>query len=60
VADGDAEGAGIDGTGSGVGSGAKRDGISNALRMRIATKIAKTMRIHGRAKRSSRVGNAPR
>ena len=56
----DAEGSGSDGTGIGVGSGTKRDGISRKLRTKIATKIAMTAMSHGRARRSLRVGRAPR
>lgn len=52
--------AGIDGIGKGVGSGAKRDGISSALSTMIARKMAKTMMTHGRASVSLRVGRAPR
>ena len=63
-ADGDAlseaEGTGMDGTGRGVGSGTKRDGISRKLRTKIATKITRTAMSHGRARRSLRVGREPR
>ena len=58
-ADGDG-GAENDGTGSGVGSGANRDGTPSAERMKIETKMANTIRTHGFARRSSRVGSAPR
>jgi len=51
---------GTDGIGSGVGSGVNRDGISRKLRTKIATKIAMTAMIQGRARRSLRVGRAPR
>jgi hypothetical protein len=56
----EAEGTGMDGIGRGVGSGTKRDGISKKLRTKIATKITRTAMSHGRAKRSLRVGRAPR
>ena len=62
--DGDAlselDGTGMDGTGRGVGSGTKRDGISRKLRTKIATKITRTAMSHGRARRSLRVGREPR
>jgi hypothetical protein len=62
--DGDAlsepDGTGMDGIGMGVGSGTKRDGISRKLRTKIPTKITRTAMSHGRARRSLRVGSAPR
>ena len=65
VVSGDAEGstdpdAGTLGSGSGVGSGMNRDGIPSSESTRIRRKIATTVRIHGFASRSSRVGSAPR
>ena len=62
--DGDGDGvsdtAGIDGSGIGVGSGTKRDGTPRIDSTITSTKIAMTARIHGRARRSCRVGRAPR
>ena len=56
----DSDGAGTDGRGTGVGSGMKRDGMPRTESTRISTNAAMTSRIHGRARRSSRGGRAPR
>jgi hypothetical protein len=56
----DPVGTGTDGNGTGVGSGMKREGTPAMARMMTSTKIAMTVKIHGRASRSSRVGRAPR
>lgn len=52
--------AGTEGSGTGVGSGMKRDGMPRTERSRMSTKKPMTMKIHGRASRSLRVGSAPR
>ena len=52
--------AGVDGSGMIVGSGMRRDGMPSAARTKMRTKIAMTVRIQVRARRSSRVGSAPR
>lgn len=64
-ADADADGsaeldAGTDGRGTGVGSGMKRDGTPRTDRTMTRTKMAMTVRIHGRANRSFRAGSDPR
>ena len=60
-ADADPDGAAdTEGVGTAVGSGTKRDGIWRAERTKISTKMPPTMSSHGRARRSSRVGSAPR
>ena len=61
----DAEGstepdAGVEGSGTAVGSGMSRDGIPATARTRTSTKMAMTAMTQLRARRSSRVGNAPR
>ena len=48
-----------DGTGIGVGSGTKREGIPISDRTTMSTKIPSTMRTHGRPRVSSRGGSAP-
>ena len=52
--------AGIDGSGMSVGSGMRRDGMPSAASTKTRTKMAMTVRIQVRARRSSRVGSAPR
>jgi hypothetical protein len=64
-ADSDADGsaeldAGTDGSGTGVGSGMKRDGMPRTDRTTMRTKMPITVRIHGRANRSFRAGSDPR
>ena len=64
-ADPDADGstvleAGLDGSGMIVGSGMRRDGMPSAARTNMRTKMAMTVTIQVRARRSSRVGSAPR
>ena len=64
-ADGEADGSAdplgtLDGSGTGVGSGMKLEGIPRAERMRMRTKISMTVMTHGRARRSLRGGSAPR
>ena len=46
--------------GIGVGSGMNRDGTPATDSAMISTKMPMTVRIHGRASRSSRVGSDPR
>ena len=58
-AEAEAEG-GSEGSGTGVGSGMKRDGMPAMERTITRTKMARTVRIHGRASRSSRAGSEPR
>ena len=52
--------AGTDGNGSTVGSGMNRDGMPATDSTMTRRKIATTVRIHGFANRSWRVGRAPR
>lgn len=52
--------AGNDGSGTGVGSGMKREGMPAMDKTSTRTKMANTVRIHGRARRSSREGREPR
>lgn len=52
--------AGVDGSGMIVGSGMRRDGMPSTARTKTRTKMAMTVRIQVRARRSSRVGSAPR
>ena len=56
----DAELTGIEGSGTGVGSGMKREGMPRIESTITRTKMPRTRRIHGRASRSSREGSAPR
>ena len=56
----DAELTGIEGSGTGVGSGMKRDGMPRMESTITRTKMPRTRRIQGRASRSSREGSAPR
>lgn len=61
----DAEGAiepeaGSEGSGTGVGSGKMREGTPSTESTITRPKMPMTVRIHGRARRSSRVGSAPR
>jgi len=50
----------FDGSGMGVGSGMKLEGIPRADMTRIITKMRITTRTHGRPSRSLRGGSAPR
>jgi hypothetical protein len=52
--------AGSDGSGTGVGSGMKRDGMPAMESTSTRTKMPSTVRIQGRASRSSREGSEPR
>ena len=52
--------AGADGSGTGVGSGMNRDGMARTDSTMMSTKMPAMMNIHGRARRSCRVGNEPR
>ena len=56
----DAELTGIEGSGTGVGSGMKRDGMPRIESTITSAKMPRTRRIQGRASRSSREGSAPR
>lgn len=54
------EAAGTDGKGTGVGSGMNRDGMARIESTMMSTKMPMMMNIHGRARRSCRVGSEPR
>ena len=58
--DGESDAAGMEGSGIGVGSGTKLDGTPRIDSTMTSARMAKTVRIHGRARRSLRVGRAPR
>jgi hypothetical protein len=60
VGSAEADGTGIEGSGSSVGSGMSRDGMPAMESTMTSTKIPATVRSHGFASRSSRVGRAPR
>ena len=57
---GGSDAAGIEGSGTAVGSGMNRDGMPAIDSTMISKRIPKMVRIHGRANRSWRMGRAPR
>jgi hypothetical protein len=60
VGSGVSDAAGIEGSGTEVGSGMNRDGMPAIDSTMTSRKIATTVRIHGFANRSWRMGRAPR